>query len=145
MLTQDDKMRIDNLLIELTTLLAKVGLVLKQKVGYKAGKLSRTRNWCQLVDGDVSIRTRFPSIEGKVNVWKLFARFNTSQPPMWPWDKPERYERKKAQWMISGEDVWGVSYETMQEWLRTATGRQLIEQLVKDLRISYVYAYNRYC
>ena len=82
MLTQDDKMQIDNLLIDLPALLAKVGLVLKQNVGYKAGKLSRTRNWCQLVDGDVSIRTHFPNIEGKVKAWKLFARFNTSQPPL---------------------------------------------------------------
>jgi hypothetical protein len=64
---------------------------------------------------------------------------------MWPWDKPERYERKKAQWMLAGDDVWGVSYEAMQEWLRTAIGRQLIEQLVKDLRISYAYSYEHYC
>ena len=108
MLTEGEASTVDRSLTELPRLLFQAGLTLKQKFGYKAGKLSRTRNWCQFVDGDVQIRVCFPNTRGEVKIWKLFARFDSLRPPSRPWDKPERYERKKAQWMIAGDDVWGV-------------------------------------
>jgi len=35
-----------------------------------------------IVDGDVPIRTYFPNIEGRVLSWKLFTRFDISQPTL---------------------------------------------------------------
>lgn len=145
MLEQEDAAIIDECLASLPGLLLNRGITLKQKYGYKAGKLYRTRNWCQFVDGDVQIPVRFPNSQGKVKTWKLFARFNAAQPPLWPWDKPERYQYKKAQWMISGEDVWGVAYEDIKEWAKRITSGQLLERLVNDLQVSFDYSRQRYC
>jgi len=108
----DDAVVIDGCLAQLPALLLERGLVLKQKRGYKVGKLSATRNWCQLIDGDMPLRVMFPNYQGKVKTWKLFARFNTGQPPSWPWDRPELCQRKKAQWTLAGNDVWGLLMKT---------------------------------
>jgi len=145
MLTGDEASAIDRSLSELPSLLLQAGLTLKQKFGYKAGKLSRTRNWCQFVDGDVKIRVCFPNTRGEVKTWKLFARFGNVRPPSRPWDKPERYERKKAQWMIAGDDVWRVSYEDLRDWLNTTRDAIILERLTKDLQTSFTYSQQRYC
>ena len=144
-LNQGDAAIIDDCLAELPILLSKRGLELKQKRGYKAGKLSRTRNWCQFIDGDVPIPVTFPNSQGRVKTWKLFARFGSNEPPSWPWDRPERYERKKAQWMPAGDDVWGIAYEDIRDWAKSATDRQLLERLVSDLLVSFDYSRQRYC
>lgn len=82
MLSEDMTLAVDRSLAELPHLLSQVGLPLKQKVGYKAGKLLSRRNWCQFVAGDMQIRVRFPNAEGRMKTWKLFARFNNLQPPL---------------------------------------------------------------
>lgn len=145
MITEDMASSVDKSLAELPHLLSREGLILKQKMGYKAGKLLSKRNWCQFVDGDVQIRIQFPNAEGKLKTWKLFARFNNLQPPSQPWDKPERYEYKKAQWMIAGNDVWGITYDDLMEWLNKTTAVAVLERLVKDLQTSFVYSRYRYC
>jgi hypothetical protein len=114
--------------------------MLEQRKGYKAGKLSPRRNWCQLVGGRVPLRVRFPNSQGQVKTWKLFARFNTGEAPSWPWDQPEPYERKKAQWMLAGDDVWGIAYEDIREWAKQMTCKQLLEHLVGDLQVSFDYS-----
>lgn len=145
MLDKSETLKVDKLLNELPSLLLQAGLTLKQKVGYKAGKLFRNKNWCQLVDGDVLLRVCFPNIQGEVKTWKLFARFDSLRPPSGPWDKPERYERKKAQWMIAGDDVWGLSYEDIRDWANKTTAYIILERLAKDLQASFAYSRQRYC
>lgn len=117
----------------------------ERRLGYKAWKVPRrgqTTNWLQWNDGSTRLRITFPNSEGKVRTWKLFARFGSE--PRWSglWDKPEEYERKKAQWMPAGPDVWGCSYEALRERL----GRlQELEELLKaDLELSYRYSVHRY-
>jgi hypothetical protein len=145
MLTQDDVTAVDDSLADLPALLLKGRLALKQKRGYKAGKLSASRNWCHIVGGDTQPRICTHNVRGQLKTWKLFARFNTGQPPPWPWDKPQRREVKRPQGMISGDDVWGVSYEDIRDWSRTATGRQVIERLAADLGTSFSYSRQHYC
>jgi hypothetical protein len=145
MLTEIQASIIDNFLAGIPCLLSQAGLTFKQKVGYKAGKLSRTRNWCQIVDGDLQIPICFPNTRGELKMWKLFARFDSTQPPSWPWDKPERYERKKAQWMIAGDDVWGVSYEDIRDRPNKTTATDIIKHLSEDLQTSFAYSRQRYC
>ena len=144
-LTVEDVAIIDHSLALLPKLVHDNGIVLKQKRGYKAGKLSATRNWCQLVDGDVPLRTSFPNSRGQVKTWKLFARFDTRQPLSWSWDRTNHYERKKGMWMIAGDDVWGVAYEDIKEWAKCITSKQLLETLANDLQVSLSYSRQRYC
>ena len=65
MIEQDNAVIINESFTLLPGLLVKWGVVLKQKYGYKAGKISRTRNWCQPIDGDKRLRMYFPNSEGK--------------------------------------------------------------------------------
>ncbi len=144
MLTKGDVTAVDDSLVELATMLLKERLALKQKRGYKAGKLSASRNWCHIADGDTHpICTH--NARGQLRTWKLFARFDTKQPPPWPWDKPQQQEGKRPQGMISGNDVWGVSYEDIRDWLRTAASQQVVQRLVKDLQTSFDYSRQHYC
>ena len=53
MIEEEDAVTIDESLNKLPELLLDSNITLKQKNGYKAGKLSRTRNWCQIIDRDV--------------------------------------------------------------------------------------------
>jgi hypothetical protein len=145
MTERGDAIVVDGFLAQLPPLLLERGLKLRQKRSYKAGKLSATRNWCQLVDRDMPLRVVFPNYQGKVKTWKLFARFNTGQPPAWPWDRPELYEGKKAQWVLAGSDVWGVAYEDIREWSRRVSDRQLLERLASDLQVSFDYSRQCYC
>jgi hypothetical protein len=78
MLTESQASAIDKSLAEIPRLLSQAELTLKQKVGYKAGKLSRTRNWRQFVDGHVQIPVCFPNTQGQLKTWKLFARFDST-------------------------------------------------------------------
>ncbi len=50
-LTEGDATAVDDSLAGLPALLEKGRLALKQKRGYKAGKLSASRNWCHIVVG----------------------------------------------------------------------------------------------
>jgi len=145
MIEQDDAAIIDECVAILPELLLSRRILLRQKYGYKAGKLSAKRNWCQLVDGDVRLPVCFPNSQGQVKTWKLFARFDADKPPLWPWDRPECYEHKKARWMISGDDVWGVAYEDIKEWATHTTSSQLLERLTSDLQVSFNYSRRRYC
>ncbi|MDD5702787.1 MAG: hypothetical protein PHU23_12150 [Dehalococcoidales bacterium] len=136
---------IDDRLNTLFTLLLNRGLTLKQKRGYKAGKLSATRNWCHIVDGNVKFRNVLPASQGQEKTWKLFARFDTRQPPSWPWEKLERNEGKPAYWAIAGNDVWGVAYEDLWKWTRGRANKQILERLTNDLQLSFNYSRQRYC
>lgn len=144
MLNEGEATAVDDSLAELPNLLVEERLALKQKRGYKAGKLSASRNWCHIVDGDMQPKMCIPNARGQLKTWKLFARFDTNQPPPWPWDKPQ-CEGKRPQGMISGDNVWGVSYEDIRDWSRTATGRQIVERLAKDLQTSFEYSRQHYC
>lgn len=142
---QDDAAVVDDTLAELPALLLKERIAYKQKHGYKAGKLSASRNWCHIVDGDMQPKICIPNTHGQLKTWKLLARFDTKQPPPWPWDRPQRCEGQKPQGMISGNDVWGVSYKDIRDWLRTATSQQVVERLSKNLQTSFTYSRQRYC
>jgi hypothetical protein len=146
MLTRRDASAAESsLVVELPALLAGRGLILKQKRGYKAGKLSASRNWCRIVDGDMYPGVPSRDSRGELKTWRLFARFDAGQSPSWPWDKLEQCEGKKPQGMMSGDDVWGVSYEGLQTWSRAAIGRQIAERLAGDLQISFNYSRQHYC
>ena len=142
---EEDTATIDDSLTRLPELLLESGITLKQKHGYKAGKLSRTRNWCHIIDRDVKSRVRFPNAVGQAKTWKLFARFDSSHPPVWPWDKPEYDQPKKAQLMISGNDVWGIAYEDIREWAKHISGKEIVKRLASDLEVSLDYSRQRYC
>jgi len=141
---EDDAAIIDDSLTPLPGLLSARGLPLEQRQGYKAGKISPKRNWLQFVDGDVPLRVQFSNSRGQTKTWKLFARFKNDQAPSWPWDQPERYQREKAQWMLAGEDVWGVAYEDIRQWAEQRTSEELLERLASDLQISFDYCHPRY-
>ncbi len=55
MIEQDNAVIINESFALLPGLLVKWGVVLKQKYGYKAGKISRTRNWCQPIGYIVAV------------------------------------------------------------------------------------------
>lgn len=139
MIDESDAAIIDEALAKLPQLLKGKGFTFVQRKGYKAFKAfpHSRRNWCQFNDGDVALRIRFPNREGKQKTWKLFARFDPSDPPPKPWDQPEKYQRKKAQWMLGGNDAWGVAYEDIKECAVRLTSEQIIQSLAKDLARSF--------
>lgn len=145
MLEPEDAAITDECLASFPRLLLNKGVTLKQKLGYKAGKLTHSRNWCQLVDGNIPIPVTFPNSQGQKKTWKLFARFSSVKPPAWPWVRPERYVRVKAQWMPAGDDVWGIAYEDLIEWGKSATSTEILERLANDLQASLDYSRRRYC
>lgn len=142
---EKDEVTMDESLTRVLELLLDRGITLKQKHGYKAGKLSRTRNWCQIIDRPVNPGVHFPNAVGQDKTWKLFARFDSNQPPAWPWDRPERGEHKKAQLMISGNDVWGITYEDIREWAKRVSVKEIVERIANDLKVSFDYSRHRYC
>lgn len=147
MIKDDDTLIIDETLVELSELLAREGMTLVQKKGYKAGKLKprgRFSNWCQLVDGNLALNISFPNSQGQEKAWKLFARFDVAKGPSQPWDRPERYKRKKAQWMLGGDDVWGIAYEDIKELANKTTSQQFLQSLLADLKASFQYSQQRY-
>ncbi len=147
MIKDDDTLIIDETLEELLGLLAREGITLVQKKGYKAGKLKpegRFSNWCQLVDGNLSLNIGFRNSRGQEKAWKLFARFDVAKGPSEPWDRPERYKRKNAQWMLGGDDVWGISYEDIKGLANKTTSQQFIQSLLADLKVSFQYSQQHY-
>jgi hypothetical protein len=145
MIEEEDAVIMDESLTKLPDLLLDSGITLKQKNGYKAGKLSRTRNWCQIIDRGVKSRVCSPNAVGQAKTWKLFARFDSGRPPVWPWDRPERGEHRKTQLTISGNDVWGITYQDIREWAKRASGKEILERLASDLKVSFDYSRQRYC
>ena len=144
MKSQRNMANIDDCLDILFPILMEKGITLKQKCGYRAGKLSACRNWCYIEGGDTK-RRKCLSNKGQVKTWKLFARFDIKQPPLWPWEKLERYEGKSVQWAISGDDVWGIAYEDLEIWTRDIDNEQILKRLTVDLQTSFNYSFQRYC
>jgi len=66
MLKQEDTTLVEETIIQVISLLKKGGLVLKQKRGYKAGKLSASRNWCHIIDVDMKSGLCLPDASGRV-------------------------------------------------------------------------------
>ena len=145
MSTRKDASAADGSLVELPKLLAKDRLVLKQKRGYKAGKLSASRNWCHIIDTDSYPEMHTHNARGQLKTWTLLARFDAYHPPAFPWDRLRQCEGKRPPGLISGDDVWGVSYEDLRAWSGTATGRQVADRLASDLLNSFNYSRQRYC
>lgn len=115
----------------------------QRPLGYKCWKIpGRDRNWLQWNDGGTLLPITFPNRRGKVRTWKLFARFGTEVQLRGPWDRPERYERKKNQWMPAGPDVWGCSYESLRAYLDRVDELQAL--LRQDLELAYRYSIQRY-
>ena len=75
----------------------------------------------------------------------LFARFDSRERPLSPWDQPELHERSGAWWVISGDDVRGVTYEDIGQWAKGLTNKQLLERLASDLQVSFNYLRQHYC
>jgi hypothetical protein len=144
MTRHDDALAVDESIHPLLEMLASRGIALKQKRGYKAGKLTATRNWCQFMDADMHPRVWLPNSQGQLKTWKLFARFDASQPPSWPWDRPSRSEPKTMPGMISGDDVWGLTYEDVEEWMKTTTHREILKSIADALQTSFNYSVHRY-
>jgi len=144
LITLDDAAIIDEALAQLPQLFLKEGLELIQRQGYKAGRLLTNRNWCEFIDGDVHLPIQFPNKQGQLKTWKLFARFDNEQPLSAPWDQPEKYERKKAQWMLAGDDVWGIAYEGIRDLAHQVPYEQILQRLVKDLAASFDYSRRHY-
>ena len=123
---------INNSLNMISTKLVKKKIKLKRKRGYKAGKLSFTRNWCRIEDGNVKHRI-CRSNNGRMKTWKLFARFDIKLPPLWPWEKLECNEDPTLRWAISGDDVWGIAYEDLERWISDCGNEIILKRLVNDL------------
>jgi hypothetical protein len=115
----------------------------EQHVGYKAWKApgKRRANWMQWNDGDVPLRINFPNQAGEMRTWKVFARFASGARIRGPWERPGEYERSRAQWMLSGSDVWGVTYESLGAYL--ARLPELEELLREDVAEAFRYAAGR--
>jgi len=143
MITRDDALAIDESFGRLPEMLVGRGITLKQKRGYKAGKLTATRNWCHLVDRDMP-RVCLPNSQGQLKTWKLFARFDATQPPSWPWDRPSRSETRKVPGVISGDDVWGLAYEDVEEWVKATPYSEILEPIADALQTSFDYSVRRY-
>jgi hypothetical protein len=135
---------IDNSLNKLFTILLNRGITLKRKRGYKAGKLSASRNWCHIQDGETRHRLCF-SNKDQTKTWKLFARFDIKKPPLWPWEKLERDEGNSVRGVISGDDVWGMAYEDLGRWVKDSGNEQILKRLTDDLQTSFNYSRQRYC
>jgi len=145
MLKQEDLVMVDELVIQVVSLLQKGGLALRQKRGYKAGKLSASRNWCHIIDDGIKSMISIPNVSGQMRTWKIFARFDARRVLLQPWERPQPASAKKPQGMMAGEDVWGVSCEAMTGWFQTAAKQEVIERLAKDLLTSFAYSHQRYC
>jgi hypothetical protein len=128
---------VEGLLAQLPVWLQDSGLILKQKRHYRVGKLSLTRNWCQLFSEDYPRRVALLDSCGRTKTWRLFARFSHRQPPAWPWDRPV-LEAGKG--ILAGSDVWGVAGEDVREWYQTVPSGQLLARLASDLCISFEYS-----
>ena len=115
----------------------------EQHVGYKSWKVpGRRANWLQWNDGDVALRINFPDRAGHMRTWKLFARFADGSHPRGPWGRPEQYVRKRAQWMLAGANVWGLTYESLSAFLDRVP--ELEELLRADVADSYRYSVGPY-
>jgi hypothetical protein len=136
LITRADR-QVDNLLAQLPVWLHDSGLILMQKRHYKVGKLSRTRNWCQLISEEFPQRVALLDSYGREKIWKLFARFSHRQPPAWPWDQPTLMAGKGV---LAGGDVWGVAGEDVKEWSKRTTSGQLLARLTDDLCRSFEYS-----
>lgn len=143
MIKEDDAAIIDEGLAGLPELLSSKGFTFVQRKGYKAFWHLGVK-WCQFNDGNVPIKIRFPDTIGETKTWKLFARFDHSEPPSRPWSQPERYQYKKAQWMMGGDDVWGVTYEDIKEWAGQASSKQVTESIATELEHSFRYMVRHY-
>lgn len=136
---------IDKCLAHLPQAFEDAGFKYEQRKGYKAWKVPGFKdNWFQWNDGDIPLRIRFGNRRHEVKTWKLFARFGTKQSPRWPWDQPEEYKRKKAQWMLGGADVWGCAYEDLRSYLGQFTSQQILERLKEDLSLSFEYSIQKW-
>lgn len=142
MIADGDARIIDEGLAALPELLSSKGFLFVQRTGYKAFWHLGVK-WCQFNDGDVRIPIRFPNTKGETKTWKLFARFDPSKPPPQPWDRPQPYQYKKAQWTMGGDDVWGVAYEDIRKWARQATSEQIVHDLAAELRASFQHSKER--
>jgi hypothetical protein len=80
-----------------------------------------------------------------MKTWKLFARFGIEQTPSSHWEKLKGSDKKVVRRVISGDDVWGLSYEDIEKWTRTTNDKQILERLVRDLQKSFNYSRQRYC
>jgi len=134
---------VDNALAKFPEALRGMGVTLEQHDGYKCSKVTTRRNWMQWNDGTRPLRIRFCNDQGKMRTWKLFARFGNEPQPSSPWEKPKEYTRQKAQWMPSGSDVWGCSYQALQVYLNESP-KQLVKLLKKDLVRSHKYSSKQY-
>jgi len=144
MLKQEDLVMVDESVIQVVSLLKRGGLMLRQKRGYKAGKLSASRNSCHIIDG-MEPKIIVPDSYGQMRTWKIFARFDAQKLSSRLWDRPPQRGILKPQGMIAGDDVWGVSYEAMMNWFKTTARQEVIERLAKDLLTSFAYSHQRYC
>ncbi len=136
--------RVDRCLASLPEKLAQLGISLQQRDGYKAGKLSAKKNWCQLNDEAYNLRRCFiENSRGDFRYRKILAHFGKSpQSQLWELLKPYTY--KEAKWMPTGSDVCGISYERLAEYLQTHNCEKLLRILSKELKDSLNYLKRHY-
>jgi len=136
--------KVDRCLARLPEKLAQLRISLQQRKGYKAGKLSAKKNWCQLNDEAYNLRRCF--IENRQGVFryrKILAHFSRS-PKSQLWELLKPYTYKEAKWMPTGSDVYGISYERLAEYLQTHNCEKLLRILSKELKDSLNYSKRHY-
>lgn len=73
--------------------------------------------------------------------WLIQARFIS--PPGSPlWEKKEQYIRNRPsrEFSLGGLDVWAISYENLDQALSNQSEDDVIEEILRDLRVSWAYA-----
>lgn len=135
---------VDHCLLELQCELSHAGIVLEGRLEYLSSFTRKRKKWCQLNDGvygkkKYCIKDR----QGNPTYRKIIACFGEA-PESGLWEHLRPYRYKEAKWTIEGEDVYGVSYESLAQYLLRQGCQQLLQRLLKDLKDSLAYAQQRY-
>jgi hypothetical protein len=135
---------VDQCLLALQSELSNVGIVLEERLEYWAGFTPKRKKWCQL-NRSVYGRIRYyiKGRQGNPAYRKLIACFE-KPPKSGLWKHLRAYRYEEAKWTIEGEDVHGVSYESLANYLGTHGCQRLLQQLQEDLTDSFGYAKQRY-
>jgi len=97
---------------------------------YWRAKIEPRLNWIQL-NGSVYDD---PSYDR----WKIHARFtNGPDSDLWEEAPPYEHNRSPRHWVMSGDNVWAISYAKLAEELEVTATEDVFEEILVDLKSTW--------